>query len=844
MELELLQTAFALRHDLEAECADTRSCTLAVDTLLKYADNTTHFPDEAKYVPPRRWEFSTHTIPAGSGTSTLRTSCSSSGWASTLLAGSSWRYPLLAFFHTRAHTQHPQLMGFSPDIQAGRLILEGAVRETVVRIIRGSCETARVAPAPAVAADAASASDVFASVTSGSGPSSPLALDTTVSSASAMLTDGESTPARTATPAESLPPASPRVEVETVAELPAAEPPATPEASVRVERVLPAAAAAAAAASPEPAVQVEVEVEVMRVEERVWACVRCTFHNADLVAACDMCGIARHPNRVSAACSPMPAQEEEVIRVRSVSVAAHPDRSDAATGSPLLTADASCSPFPEPAPPAPVSTASVGCSANVRAVQTPPDSEELVRLRRLVAQHHGTRSASGASAASGSVLQEVTNDGTLGQAARGGSKHHRPSRVASGSAASAASSGDGQTPLRRELAGTLECGVCLSLMVHPVTVPCGHSFCRHCLVEAVAKVSKKCPSCRADCDADLLKYPENKRLVEAARLVNPAEYDARAKEADEQLKRLERSAKAVRLPVLIGDDCPCPGSTFKLQVAEASDVQLLRYIARSNGGAFVLLQSSAGSVRNGQVGLQCTIRRSQDLPNGHAMASVHVGKRCLVSHHETAEHTVAEVLPYADTNETAWEVLAAVHDLRRLLKDFFKTQAADVQRQVERLAGPEPQLVGLPQARARVPECSTRYTFWVAAVLAHLRVLAKRMKPALVQQQDCLARTSTLTNVVRTVLRTGAGSGAAAGAQHQHQQRAAPAPAPAAAPRATPAEPGQPMQPSGRPQPGRYEAQVNGRPLPSARPPYGVSSYRSQTAGADLLRQHYGVRAL
>eukprot|EP00754_Rhynchopus_humris_P052211 Rhum_TRINITY_DN9990_c0_g1::Rhum_TRINITY_DN9990_c0_g1_i1::g.36277::m.36277 len=814
MELELLQTAFALRNDLEAECADARSCTLAVDTLLKYADNTTHFPDEAKYrnVNPENKLFVERVGKYPSGRKLM------------------------------------ELMGFSPDIQAGRLILEGAVRETVVRIIRGSCETARVAPAPVVAADAASAgSDVFASVASGSGRSSPLALDASTSSASAMLTDGESTPARTATPAESPPPASPRVAVEAVAELPApVEPAEASEASVRVERVLPAAAAAAE--SPEPAVQVEVEVEVTRVQERVWACVRCTFHNAELVSACDICGTARHPDRVSAACSPMPAQEEEVIRVRSVSVAAHPDRSDAAIGSPLLTADASCSPFPEPAPPAPVATASVGCSANVRAVQTPPDSEELHRLRRLVAQL-GSRSASGASAASGSgsVLQEVTNDGTLGQAARGASKHQRPARVASGSAASAASSGDGQTPLRRELAGALECGVCLSLMVHPVTVPCGHSFCRHCLVEAVAKVSKKCPSCRADCDADLLKYPENKRLVEAARLVNPAEYDARAKEANEQLRRLERSAKAVRLPVLIGDDCPCPGSTFKLQVAEDTDVQLLRYIARSNGGAFVLLQSSAGSVRNGQVGLQCTIRRSQDLPNGHAMASVHVGKRCLVSHHETAEHTVAEVLPYADTNETAWEVLAAVHDLRRLLRDFFKTQAADVQRQVERLAGPEPALASLPQARARVHECSTRYTFWVAAVLAHLRVLAKRMKPALVQQQDCLARTSTLANVVRTVLRTGAGSsaaGSAAAAAAQHQQRAAPAPAPAPAPRAAPAQPAQPMPSAGRPQPGRYEAQVNGRPLPSARPPYGASSYRSQTAGADLLRQHYGVRAL
>jgi hypothetical protein len=49
------------------------------------------------------------------------------------------------------------------------------------------------------------------------------------------------------------------------------------------------------------------------------------------------------------------------------------------------------------------------------------------------------------------------------------------------------------------LAKTLECALCLSLICEPITVPCGHSFCRCCLIQAL-HTCKKCPSCRAVCN--------------------------------------------------------------------------------------------------------------------------------------------------------------------------------------------------------------------------------------------------------------------------------------------------------------------------------------------------------
>eukprot|EP00960_Hanusia_phi_P048145 758784-Hanusia_phi.AAC.8 len=44
----------------------------------------------------------------------------------------------------------------------------------------------------------------------------------------------------------------------------------------------------------------------------------------------------------------------------------------------------------------------------------------------------------------------------------------------------------------------LECPICLQLLGEPITTPCGHTFCRFCLVFALRKTKKKCPACRQD----------------------------------------------------------------------------------------------------------------------------------------------------------------------------------------------------------------------------------------------------------------------------------------------------------------------------------------------------------
>uniref|UniRef100_A0A8C5D9Y3 RING-type E3 ubiquitin transferase n=1 Tax=Gouania willdenowi TaxID=441366 RepID=A0A8C5D9Y3_GOUWI len=40
------------------------------------------------------------------------------------------------------------------------------------------------------------------------------------------------------------------------------------------------------------------------------------------------------------------------------------------------------------------------------------------------------------------------------------------------------------------------CPVCLEIFVEPVTLPCTHTYCKECFLQAVDKASLCCPLCR------------------------------------------------------------------------------------------------------------------------------------------------------------------------------------------------------------------------------------------------------------------------------------------------------------------------------------------------------------
>uniref|UniRef100_A0A3P8RVG2 Uncharacterized protein n=1 Tax=Amphiprion percula TaxID=161767 RepID=A0A3P8RVG2_AMPPE len=64
----------------------------------------------------------------------------------------------------------------------------------------------------------------------------------------------------------------------------------------------------------------------------------------------------------------------------------------------------------------------------------------------------------------------------------------------------------------------LTCSVCLSIFTDPVTLPCGHSFCRQCVTEV-----HSCPHCRAALSTEARRLPTNVILKNLAEKVREAE---------------------------------------------------------------------------------------------------------------------------------------------------------------------------------------------------------------------------------------------------------------------------------------------------------------------------------
>uniref|UniRef100_A0A3Q1BDE0 Uncharacterized protein n=1 Tax=Amphiprion ocellaris TaxID=80972 RepID=A0A3Q1BDE0_AMPOC len=104
----------------------------------------------------------------------------------------------------------------------------------------------------------------------------------------------------------------------------------------------------------------------------------------------------------------------------------------------------------------------------------------------------------------------------------------------------------------------LTCSICLSIFTDPVTLPCGHSFCRQCVTEV-----HSCPQCRAALSTEAKCLPTNVILKSLAEKVRQAE----------KIKEEGGSQKA-EVPDL------CPEHEEKLKLFCVTDQRLVCIICR------------------------------------------------------------------------------------------------------------------------------------------------------------------------------------------------------------------------------------------------------------------------
>lgn len=120
---------------------------------------------------------------------------------------------------------------------------------------------------------------------------------------------------------------------------------------------------------------------------------------------------------------------------------------------------------------------------------------------------------------------------------------------------------------------SLDCPVCLNMFCEPISLTCGHTFCRVCLFHSLRRIKKKCPSCRAICELQPESAQENVCIREICKSLNPTLYAERSVEAAQ-----EKQEWSELLPIFFYNEALFPGNSLSLHLFEPRYKVLARYV--------------------------------------------------------------------------------------------------------------------------------------------------------------------------------------------------------------------------------------------------------------------------
>eukprot|EP01083_Nonionella_stella_P097006 272721_1 len=107
-----------------------------------------------------------------------------------------------------------------------------------------------------------------------------------------------------------------------------------------------------------------------------------------------------------------------------------------------------------------------------------------------------------------------------------------------------------------------DCPLCLRSLHDPLTITCGHTFCRDCLARALA-IKKYCPLCREECHVEASSHATNALMSSLLEKCNRELVEARKEEV-----KIEKSQRKERLCVFLLDKVQFPGVNLYLQIYE------------------------------------------------------------------------------------------------------------------------------------------------------------------------------------------------------------------------------------------------------------------------------------
>eukprot|EP00903_Cladosiphon_okamuranus_P006847 g6669.t1 len=230
-----------------------------------------------------------------------------------------------------------------------------------------------------------------------------------------------------------------------------------------------------------------------------------------------------------------------------------------------------------------------------------------------------------------------------------------------------------------------ECILCLRLYHEPVSLPCGHTYCRGCLKRALANKSQ-CPMCRAACHGGAGDCGTNLAVISIIKSQFPRQYEERQKEAEQDaMVEAETRRRAhtigesvtpapdgsVSMPVCLLDMLLFPHQPVTLYLFEPRYITLVNRCLSSTR-RFAVFQDRTPAT--GSCGAILEIRDARLMNRGHYLIMcLGVGRCTSSAEFEVEEGTsglrYARVSPFEDDDEAITDSAAGGTGIRRRTAD-------------------------------------------------------------------------------------------------------------------------------------------------------------------------------
>lgn len=235
----------------------------------------------------------------------------------------------------------------------------------------------------------------------------------------------------------------------------------------------------------------------------------------------------------------------------------------------------------------------------------------------------------------------------------------------------------------------IECSLCLSLICEPITISCGHSFCKCCLVNALKRAQKKCPQCRAVCHVNAETAEENVMLKSIATLLNPTLYNLRLAESEK-----ERTSWNTLLPIFYYNSTLAPGSRLSLHLFEPRYKLMIRRIVDTSRSFAYVPNFTNYVAKVDDIALIAEIKECEFLADGRVLLEAEIKSRHMIVDHFVESGT--QGLHFCRLEELHDELVASedlpaigqlISDVERILSMLF---SGEIMRQIIETCGPKP----------------------------------------------------------------------------------------------------------------------------------------------------------